>query len=113
MGNPLLDMQVTDGEELLKKYKLNANDAILAGEEQAEMCVLQGFLSLFFLLILLSYDDLVQNYKLTYVAGGASQNAARGAAVSLSQSLPGCTCKSCSCSVPSSDQLRGLHRMCW
>ena len=37
MGNPLLDMQVTNGEELLKKYKLNANDAILAGEDQAEM----------------------------------------------------------------------------
>ncbi|KAL5476513.1 ADO1_4 [Sanghuangporus weigelae] len=66
MGNPLLDMQVTDGDELLKKYKLNANDAILAGEEQAEI-----------------YDDLVQNYKLTYVAGGASQNAARGAAYLL------------------------------
>ena len=37
MGNPLLDMQVTDGEELLKKYKLNANDAILAGDEHATM----------------------------------------------------------------------------
>ena len=30
-------MQVTDGEELLKKYKLNANDAILAGDEHATM----------------------------------------------------------------------------
>ena len=28
------------------------------------------------------YDELVQNYKVTYVAGGAAQNAARGAAVS-------------------------------
>lgn len=33
-------MQVTEGaEELLKKYKLKANDAILAGEEQAAMYV--------------------------------------------------------------------------
>lgn len=28
-----------------------------------------------------SYDELVEKYKVTYVAGGASQNAARGAAV--------------------------------
>ncbi|THH11605.1 hypothetical protein EW145_g529 [Phellinidium pouzarii] len=66
LGNPLLDMQVTDGEQLLKKYKLNENDAILAGDDHAAI-----------------YDDLVQNYKLTYVAGGASQNAARGAAYIL------------------------------
>jgi len=37
MGNPLLDMQV-HGEELLKKYNLNANDAILAGPEHFPMC---------------------------------------------------------------------------
>jgi hypothetical protein len=29
-----------------------------------------------------SYDDIVKNHEVTYVAGGASQNAARGAAVS-------------------------------
>jgi adenosine kinase len=28
-----------------------------------------------------SYDDIVKNHEVTYVAGGASQNAARGAAV--------------------------------
>ncbi len=37
MGNPLLDMQVINGEELLKKYKLTANDAILAGKDHEEM----------------------------------------------------------------------------
>jgi adenosine kinase len=37
LGNPLLDMQVRDGEALLKKYELKANDAILAGEKQAPM----------------------------------------------------------------------------
>jgi len=66
MGNPLLDMQVTNGEELLKKYGLNANDAILAEEKHQPI-----------------YDDLVQNYKVTYVAGGAAQNSARGAAYIL------------------------------
>lgn len=39
MGNPLLDMQVRDGEALLKKYELKANDAILAGPEHYPMCV--------------------------------------------------------------------------
>jgi adenosine kinase len=39
MGNPLLDMQVRNGEALLKKYKLNSNDAILAGPEQFPMYV--------------------------------------------------------------------------
>ncbi|KZT64066.1 Ribokinase-like protein [Daedalea quercina L-15889] len=66
MGNPLLDMQVRDGEELLKKYGLKSNDAILADEKHLPI-----------------YDELVEKYKVTYVAGGASQNAARGAAYVL------------------------------
>lgn len=37
MGNPLLDMQVRDGEELLKKYDLKSNDAILAEEKHFPM----------------------------------------------------------------------------
>ena len=64
MGNPLLDIQVSNGEELLKKYNLKANDAILAGEQHLPL-----------------YDEIVKNHKITYVAGGASQNTARGAAV--------------------------------
>ena len=36
MGNPLLDMQVTS-EEVLKKYDLKANDAILAEEKHMPM----------------------------------------------------------------------------
>jgi hypothetical protein len=39
MGNPLLDIQVTNGEELLKKYNLNANDAILADEKRLPMWI--------------------------------------------------------------------------
>lgn len=66
IGNPLLDVQVTNGEELLKKYDLKANDAILAEEKHMSI-----------------YDEIVKNYKVTYVAGGASQNAARGAAYVL------------------------------
>jgi len=65
MGNPLLDMQV-HSEELLKKYDLKANDAILAGPKQLPI-----------------YEEVVKDYKVTYVAGGAAQNAARGAAYVL------------------------------
>ncbi|GAA5834266.1 hypothetical protein JCM11251_000587 [Rhodosporidiobolus azoricus] len=62
MGNPLLDMQVVDKPELLSKYNLKANDAVLAEGKQSEI-----------------YDDLQQNYEVHYVAGGAAQNAARAA----------------------------------
>ncbi|KAG8219297.1 Ribokinase-like protein [Butyriboletus roseoflavus] len=66
LGNPLLDVQVRDGEELLKKYDLQANNAILAEEKHQPI-----------------YEEIVKNYPVTYVAGGASQNAARGAAYVL------------------------------
>ncbi|KAL4068963.1 Ribokinase-like protein [Scleroderma yunnanense] len=66
IGNPLLDMQARNGEKLLEKYDLKANDAILAEEKHANI-----------------YDEIVRDYAITYVAGGASQNAARGAAYVL------------------------------
>ncbi|KAJ7146342.1 carbohydrate kinase PfkB [Mycena epipterygia] len=66
IGNPLLDMQVTKGETLLAKYDLKANDAILAEEKHEPI-----------------YAELVKEHQVTYVAGGASQNAARGAAYIL------------------------------
>ena len=39
MGNPLLDMLVTNGEKLLEKYGLKADNAILAEEKHAGMYV--------------------------------------------------------------------------
>lgn len=39
LGNPLLDVQVRDGEALLKKYDLVANDAILAEEKHQPLYV--------------------------------------------------------------------------
>ncbi|CED83460.1 adenosine kinase [Phaffia rhodozyma] len=65
MGNPLLDIQVTKGEDLLEKYELKANDAILAEEKHMPI-----------------YDDIVKRNPV-YVAGGAAQNACRGAAYVL------------------------------
>jgi len=37
LGNPLLDIQVRNGEKLLEKYGLKANDAILAEEKHNPM----------------------------------------------------------------------------
>lgn len=65
MGNPLLDMSTSNGEALLKKYDLVANNAILAGTEHMGI-----------------YDEIKKASDVKYVAGGAAQNAARGAAVS-------------------------------
>jgi adenosine kinase len=59
-------MQVTDGEKLLKKYDLKPDDGILAQDKHASI-----------------YDEIVKDYKVTYVAGGAAQNTGRGAAYIL------------------------------
>ncbi|CAG8437452.1 2821_t:CDS:2 [Diversispora eburnea] len=60
MGNPLLDICVNADEELLKKYGLKANDSILGEEVHLPL-----------------YEELVNNYKVEYVAGGATQNTGR------------------------------------
>ncbi|KAF8555108.1 Ribokinase-like protein [Imleria badia] len=66
MGNPLLDVQVRDGEALLKKYDLQTNNAIRASDKHEPI-----------------YEEISENYSVTYVAGGGSQNAARAAAYVL------------------------------
>lgn len=66
IGNPLLDMQTSNGQALLEKYKLKANDAILANPEHMGL-----------------YTEIANAPDLKYVAGGAAQNAARGAAYVL------------------------------
>ncbi|KAF7729561.1 hypothetical protein EC973_004236 [Apophysomyces ossiformis] len=62
MGNPLLDIQCNATEELLKKYGLSANNAILADESHKAL-----------------YQEIVEKFDVVYVAGGAAQNAGRGA----------------------------------
>lgn len=60
-GNPLLDIITTsNGDELLSKYDLQPNNAILAEEKHKPL-----------------YDDLIKNCEIEYIAGGASQNTAR------------------------------------
>lgn len=64
MGNPLLDISAVVDEKFLEKYKLLPNNAILATDEHVPM-----------------YDDLVQNFEVEYIAGGATQNSLRVAQV--------------------------------
>ncbi|KAI1185894.1 Ribokinase-like protein [Nemania serpens] len=62
LENPLLDIQAFGNQELLEKYGLKANDAILAEEKHIPL-----------------YDELLNNYDAKLIAGGAAQNTARGA----------------------------------
>ncbi|KAG9043838.1 adenosine kinase [Serendipita sp. 407] len=66
IGNPLLDMQTSDGS-LLDKYNLKPNDASRASLEQMGI-----------------YEDISNAPDIQFVAGGAAQNTARGTAVSHS-----------------------------
>ncbi|TGZ81145.1 Ribokinase-like protein [Ascodesmis nigricans] len=62
LGNPLLDIQATADQELLDRYGLKENDAILAEEKHLPL-----------------YNELTTKYTAKFLAGGAAQNAARGA----------------------------------
>ncbi|KAI5284749.1 adenosine kinase [Ascosphaera aggregata] len=69
LENPLLDIQGVGDDALLQKYKVKANDAILAEKEHMGI-----------------YDDLLQNHNATLFAGGSVQNSARGAQYMLPES---------------------------
>ncbi|KAI1106252.1 Ribokinase-like protein [Jackrogersella minutella] len=66
LENPLLDIQAVGNADLLKKYNLKDNDAILASPEHVPI-----------------YDDLLENFDAKLIAGGAAQNTARGASYIL------------------------------
>lgn len=65
MCNPLLDLSAAVDESLLKKYNMKHNDAILAEDKHMPL-----------------YKELVDSYKVEYIAGGAAQNSLRVAQVS-------------------------------
>lgn len=60
MGNPLLDISATVDVPFLEKYGLKPNDAILADTKHKEL-----------------YEDLINNFKVDYIAGGSTQNTLR------------------------------------
>lgn len=72
MGNPLLDITATAKTELLQRYGLEANNAILAEEKHLPL-----------------YAELRDKYAAEFCAGGATQNAIRVAQWMLQQ--PGAT----------------------
>lgn len=68
MGNPLLDISAVTPMEFLEKYGLELNNAILAEDKHAPI-----------------YEDMVQNFDVQYIAGGATQNSIRVAQWMLGQ----------------------------
>lgn len=60
MGNPLLDMSAEVDQTFLDKYKLEANDAVLATESHIPI-----------------YNELKAKESVEYIAGGATQNSCR------------------------------------
>lgn len=60
LGNPLLDISAVVEEEILTKYGLKANDAILAEEKHMPL-----------------YTELAAKKDVEYIAGGATQNSMR------------------------------------
>lgn len=59
-GNPLLDIQLQVEKELLTKYGLNENGAILAEDKHLPL-----------------FDEIVKRENVEYIPGGATQNAMR------------------------------------
>eukprot|EP00937_MAST-01D_sp_MAST-1D-sp2_P004441 g4441.t1 len=60
MGNPLLDISAEVPTETLEKYGVSLNNAILAEDKHQPL-----------------YADLVDNFDVQYIAGGATQNSIR------------------------------------
>ncbi|KAH9520268.1 hypothetical protein Btru_060396 [Bulinus truncatus] len=60
MGNPLLDISIEGDEELLARYGLLSNNAVLATPEQHKI-----------------FHDIVENYTPSFIVGGATQNSIR------------------------------------
>lgn len=58
--NPLLDIIINADQAFLDKYSLQSNDAIIATDKHQEM-----------------FENMVNNYKPIYLAGGATQNSIR------------------------------------
>lgn len=60
MGNPLLDISAEVEQDILDKYDVKMDNAILAEEKHVPI-----------------YDELVKSYSPQYIAGGATQNSIR------------------------------------
>jgi len=61
IGNPLLDISAETPEDFLKKYELDADSQILADENKHKNL----------------YTDMIENFTVDYLPGGATQNTIR------------------------------------
>lgn len=64
IGNPLLDMSVNVTEQFLEKYGIQKANATMASEKDLPL-----------------FDEIKTDPNIKYLAGGATQNSIRGAAV--------------------------------
>lgn len=71
MGNPLLDISATVGQDFLDKYGVEMDSAILAEEKHQPL-----------------FKELVDKYDPKYIAGGATQNTIRVAQWMMSKEQP-------------------------
>lgn len=60
LGNPLLDISASVNSQFLEKYELKKNDQILASEKHEDL-----------------YDNMVKEFEVQYIPGGATQNSIR------------------------------------
>jgi len=74
MGNPLLDISAVVPEKELQKWGAKLGDAMLADAQKHTPM----------------YADLVKNYDVEYIAGGATQNSIRVAATLLKSTSVNC-----------------------
>lgn len=71
MGNPLLDISADVGQDLLDKYDVQLDSAILAEEKHQPL-----------------FKELVEKYNPKYIAGGATQNSIRVAQWMMGEKQP-------------------------
>ena len=74
MGNPLLDISANVGQDLLDKYDVKLDSAILCEDKHKPI-----------------YQELIQQYNPSFIAGGATQNSIRVAQWMLPTSSSGQT----------------------
>lgn len=68
LGNPLLDITIYTDTSILTRYDLKPNNAIIATEKHQAL-----------------FQEMIQNHKASYIAGGATQNSIRVAQWLLQQ----------------------------
>jgi len=94
MGNPLLDISANVPQAVFDKYGLKPGSAVLAEEKHQPI-----------------YAELVKNYEVEYIPGGATQNTIRIAQTLLQKSHPANSCTFVGC-VGKDDYAEQMRKAC-